>query len=1472
MSEQEPGQVSASPPGPLGFVPGRADLAAILALLGSLVVFFAPVVFRGEVFFFRDVCLEIVPKRFFLAHSGGEVLWNPLSFFGMPAAANPQWSAFYPLNFIFHLGETPGALGAYVMVHFGAALIFTYLLARAMRGSVPAGLAAALAFAWGGFMVSCGNQVVMLNSAAWIMPLLWAALMAMRTADHRYTVLAGLFWSMQVLGGEAEIALLSFIILALFMAALLWGRKDLLLERGNGSRAAFVVCVSVAVALAVSAPQWLLTLEMTSMSNRSGGLPPEDALKWSLEPQALLTLLAPNYITDPVTYDNWVLGFRTSKLPYLLSVYPGMSALLLALLACLRAKRPGPAGRAGKGEPRRAAERKEWTVFFLGSIFFILLALGRYGGIYGALHAYLPGFDRFRIPERCVYGFAVFAPLMAARGMDRLISYGKALARERPGFPWLSWITAAVTLGLGAWLAKTAADAIAGSGESLDYQGLHQLLLAASRARVVAVLSPAVALVALVRTRPRLIMFAAHAGCLILFADLYLAHRHVNPTIGPEFYSLEGNIAEPAGKSIAAVLPPPGLADRTIGAGRNLAEFYKKQRKWVQPFTALELGLRDVLSRSSFYISDAELWKELVLGGDEPDHRLLAASGVKWILRPGDEPMKAGGLPRAYVVPEARWLPDRESVLEAMKEPGFDPHKVVLLEGRTPQGGRIPLDNIFQPMPIMKESNHRVEVLAGAKNPGWLVLLDTHYPGWKARLNGKQVPVYRANGFFRAVQVGFEGGVVEFYYRPLWFYAGALICFVTLMICAGLLVRRRAHLLWWLPWALLLIGLPMIQGGTTYLPVTALRVIALLFAAAWSWSLWKSDSPVLYRSGVDLWVLGLLILAGFSFVRSEYFYISFYWYVNVLVLVFLFYFTVQFCRLEEGGRRAEGVMALLVTAGAIQSGWAVMEWSGGGSRASAGYFNPAFLAGAVMAVSPYALARSLMHFRRGRKLRAGGGLALLLLLCAGVLASKSRAAVVLPPTLALAAYPAIKGAMIRRGLGEGKARNYTLGAVLLVSIMLAAALAVFPNPVRDRLLNKDGDPYAMERINIWKVGLKIVRDHPLGVGPGMFKYHAPKHRFAVEGVPAGRYEKAPDTAHNEYIHTAAEMSPLATIVLAVPAFMLMAAGIRRASAAAANKAGTGGGREAVMAGSAAGLFAIAAHALFDSNLHNHSIAVMAAVMAGVLSSELSRERPGRDRSMELGRGGRTSLTALLTLLLVLGAPGLVYLAWGYAKTMEGSREQDPARAVLLLREATAHSLGNAATYKHLSSALYRLNLSRPDANILTEAVKAAKKASELNPADPDPYRMKAQHYLSLYFMSGEDRFKELSKDAFSKTLELDPKNMDAHLGMALLMRAAGDKSAEIKWWRRALEIEPYDLGARARLVRALVEQGETREAWHQWKEFTKRRRRIEQLEKERPGRFESPYRRKRVTVSNDLVEKAALMLEQAARGRIEVEK
>lgn len=152
-------------------------------------------------------------------------------------------------------------------------------------------------------------------------------------------------------------------------------------------------------------------------------------------------------------------------------------------------------------------------------------------------------------------------------------------------------------------------------------------------------------------------------------------------------------------------------------------------------------------------------------------------------------------LPRARLVGTVERFDSVESLMRRIEAPGFDPTNLALVENTTPIAFPPPTSAPPGSANIATWRWNSVEVRTEAKQPAVLVLAEAYYPGWEARLDGKEpleiFPVYH---LFRGVCVPEGEHRIEFVYRPLSFRAGATMSVLTLLILltvAVVILRRR---------------------------------------------------------------------------------------------------------------------------------------------------------------------------------------------------------------------------------------------------------------------------------------------------------------------------------------------------------------------------------------------------------------------------------------------------------------------------------------------------------------------------------------------------------------------------------------------------------------------------------------------------------------------------------------------------------
>jgi len=150
-------------------------------------------------------------------------------------------------------------------------------------------------------------------------------------------------------------------------------------------------------------------------------------------------------------------------------------------------------------------------------------------------------------------------------------------------------------------------------------------------------------------------------------------------------------------------------------------------------------------------------------------------------------------MPRAFVVGGQHVVGSDTEAFDAVTNPLFDPRTAAVTErhvagvGDSGSGGEAS---------IVEYDPERVRIRARSNGPGMLVLSDTYYPGWKATVDGHDVPVERVDYLLRGVPLAAGEHTVEFRYQPLSWRIGWIISLLALIGLAAALVvgrRRRAR-------------------------------------------------------------------------------------------------------------------------------------------------------------------------------------------------------------------------------------------------------------------------------------------------------------------------------------------------------------------------------------------------------------------------------------------------------------------------------------------------------------------------------------------------------------------------------------------------------------------------------------------------------------------------------------------------------
>jgi hypothetical protein len=189
----------------------------------------------------------------------------------------------------------------------------------------------------------------------------------------------------------------------------------------------------------------------------------------------------------------------------------------------------------------------------------------------------------------------------------------------------------------------------------------------------------------------------------------------------------------------------------------------------------------------------------ILLGGAEPSRLLerLTSVGVRWQAngrgRVEAAPVR-GSMPHAYVAADVLPRSGRGALGAVLAI--NDPWQQTVI-GTNAVGGAVAEG--IRPARVTSFSPGLVTVRANTEMPGWLVLTDTYFPGWRASVNGREVSIAAANYAFRAVPIPAGDSTITFTYDPASYRIGLFLSCLSLGIIGALVAASVAGPRHWTP-------------------------------------------------------------------------------------------------------------------------------------------------------------------------------------------------------------------------------------------------------------------------------------------------------------------------------------------------------------------------------------------------------------------------------------------------------------------------------------------------------------------------------------------------------------------------------------------------------------------------------------------------------------------------------------------------
>ena len=689
----------------------------------------------GQIYPWRHLSIE--------ALKNGEIaLWNPYSFSGTTHLANYQSAVLFPLNFLFFILSFVNAWSVLVLLQPLLAGTFTYLFLRTIKVSREGSILGAVSFMFCGF-ITTWLEYTTLGYAILFLPL---ALFGVEKYKERripiYLALISLSVPLSFLSGHFQTSLYFLLFVTSYLLFDFFQTKN--------KRRFALLFLSVCFGLLLSMPQILPSIEAYSYSLRSELFQKIETIPFNYLP----TFVAPDFFGNPVTRNAW-LGHYAEW-----NAYAGIIPFFLAIFVLIK--------------------RKKEIYFFAGAaVISLLLAFDT---------PLLDLLVNLRIPvlstaaaSRIIVIFSFSVAILAAFGFDEISKQLKARKFSKELIVWavlslsimvILWVIVLFGIGLNPDHKLIARNNMI-LPTLLFLSGAFVIGLSFLNKRLLALLGIVLILLVsfdMLRFARKWVPFEPKilVHPKVAITDFYpkiSSFERVHGNFGAEntvYYHLGGVEGYDAiyikryGEFISAVdsgIPAPGPRSGVV---------FPKQGKYTAKALDL-LGVRFVVHKVS---DDGKGWSYPFHLFSDNKFEEIFDDGAYRVFEIKDH------VPRVFLTSDFIVETDDQKIIDTLFLESFDRTREIILEEDPKIAKAI---NKIGGAKIIRYGLNNVSVETENDVPSLLFLSDVWYPGWKAKVNGKESKIYRADYTFRAVVVPAGEHKVEFIYSPNSFKYGIIL-------------------------------------------------------------------------------------------------------------------------------------------------------------------------------------------------------------------------------------------------------------------------------------------------------------------------------------------------------------------------------------------------------------------------------------------------------------------------------------------------------------------------------------------------------------------------------------------------------------------------------------------------------------------------------------------------------------------------
>jgi len=712
-------------------------------------------------FILADVIRQLYPWRILsidLLRQGILPLWNIYSFSGNPLLANLQSAVLYPLNILFIFTKTQWAWIVYIMVQPILATLFMYMFIRSLGLSRLASIFAGIGFAFIGYTMVWFETGIIGHTALWLPFILWGMTKFIDTKKTMFLIFSAIGIASSILAGHAQTTAYVLLFAVTYFVYMGWGKLS--------KRQFMIGLIFLSLGITLAAIQIIPSLELMGLSPRDAISSTRTFHKFITPSSHIAMLFAPDFFGNPATGNFWGKDYGEFM------SYSGVVVLLIA------------------------------TIGFYSQFKNKIVRLSLVTTIISFLIAFIPPIAEllFRsqipilstgLPSRTIFLASVGFTIASAYGVEAI----QKIKLKKIIPPMIIVVIIYILL----WII-------------LFTINLDPSKLSVTKRNLI--LPTGIVLLVSLTILGRRFTKRAFILWIVVFACMGLEYSYfLNKYLpwSPVQYMFPSHELVQKLSEISGVDRIYGYDTAEIGTNLNVQwrilspEGYDPL--YIRRYSELMRAGTTGKLETDLQRADALLPHSLPSKDPYTKQVLLNLLGVRYVLDKDDNVPKNWdprtdhfptkrfqliyqhfkwkiyknkvALPRAAVFYDYIVIPQKDKSIKTLFDRKFSYGRRMILE-TTPTFS--PQSLPITPAKISIYSSNSVKIDTDTKQSGLLFLSDNYYPGWRAFMDNKPVPILRADYTFRAIELPKGRHEVRFEYKPNSFYIGALISLVSVII------------------------------------------------------------------------------------------------------------------------------------------------------------------------------------------------------------------------------------------------------------------------------------------------------------------------------------------------------------------------------------------------------------------------------------------------------------------------------------------------------------------------------------------------------------------------------------------------------------------------------------------------------------------------------------------------------------------